>query len=267
MPLLKILLRQRYSLSFFTTTLLMGLTTQPSLAFSITYSGSIEDRDIVQTYTLPNQSKGTTTLRPGFVQSLPRGGTPSLLALLNSNFRSWTFNPARNDLDGSFDIQIYDAIYDPTTTPEPATGAKLQLQYIPGSDIFDPTPARNNLHWIQRVISNHSRAGHGINQNSIDIAFGASNPFYDTTFGLQPFDERTFYDRSTREASEDHSWLAELYLVDLTEPQQVTIYNGIQWGWENKVEPVPEPLTMLGAAAALGYGAILKRKYSKNTES
>lgn len=32
------------------------------------------------------------------------------------------------------------------------------------------------------------------------------------------------------------------------------------------VVPVPEPLTMLGAAAALGYGAILKRKYSKNTE-
>jgi hypothetical protein len=31
-------------------------------------------------------------------------------------------------------------------------------------------------------------------------------------------------------------------------------------------QPVPEPLTMLGAAAALGYGAILKRKYSKNTE-
>jgi hypothetical protein len=33
------------------------------------------------------------------------------------------------------------------------------------------------------------------------------------------------------------------------------------------VEPVPEPLTMFGAAAALGYGAILKRKYSKNTKS
>lgn len=33
------------------------------------------------------------------------------------------------------------------------------------------------------------------------------------------------------------------------------------------VQPVPEPLTMFGAAAALGYGAILKRKYSKNTES
>jgi len=33
------------------------------------------------------------------------------------------------------------------------------------------------------------------------------------------------------------------------------------------VRPVPEPLTMFGAAVALGYGAILKRKYSKNTES
>ena len=33
------------------------------------------------------------------------------------------------------------------------------------------------------------------------------------------------------------------------------------------VEPVPEPLTMFGAAAALGYGALLKRKYSKKIES
>lgn len=33
------------------------------------------------------------------------------------------------------------------------------------------------------------------------------------------------------------------------------------------VQPVPEPLTMLGAATALGYGAILKRKSSKKTVS
>jgi hypothetical protein len=33
------------------------------------------------------------------------------------------------------------------------------------------------------------------------------------------------------------------------------------------VQPVPEPLTIFGAATALGYGAILKRKYSKKTES
>lgn len=33
------------------------------------------------------------------------------------------------------------------------------------------------------------------------------------------------------------------------------------------VQPTPEPLTMFGAATALGYGAILKRKYSKKIES
>jgi hypothetical protein len=33
------------------------------------------------------------------------------------------------------------------------------------------------------------------------------------------------------------------------------------------VQPVPEPLTIFGAATALGYGAIFKRKYSKKTES
>ena len=32
-------------------------------------------------------------------------------------------------------------------------------------------------------------------------------------------------------------------------------------------EPVPEPLTIFGTAIGLGYGAILKRKYSKNIES
>jgi hypothetical protein len=33
------------------------------------------------------------------------------------------------------------------------------------------------------------------------------------------------------------------------------------------VEPVPEPLTILGAATALGYGAILKRQSFKNKKS
>jgi len=33
------------------------------------------------------------------------------------------------------------------------------------------------------------------------------------------------------------------------------------------VQPVPEPLTILGAATAIGYGALLKRKSSKKTVS
>jgi hypothetical protein len=41
-------------------------------------------------------------------------------------------------------------------------------------------------------------------------------------------------------------------------------------GWDlqvNASHSVPEPLTMLGAATALGYGALLKRKYSENKKS
>jgi len=42
---------------------------------------------------------------------------------------------------------------------------------------------------------------------------------------------------------------------------------GTAYGSGGDVVPVPEPLTMFGTAAALGYGAILKRKYSKKIES
>ena len=37
--------------------------------------------------------------------------------------------------------------------------------------------------------------------------------------------------------------------------------------YETEYESVPEPLTMFGAAAALGYGALLKRQSSKNKKS
>jgi hypothetical protein len=52
--------------------------------------------------------------------------------------------------------------------------------------------------------------------------------------------------------------------------QELTVFRwqpGQSLAFGSDVVPVPEPLTMFGAAAALGYGAILKHKYSKNTES
>jgi hypothetical protein len=42
---------------------------------------------------------------------------------------------------------------------------------------------------------------------------------------------------------------------------------GTAYGYGGDVVPVPEPLTIFGAATALGYGAIFKRKYSKKIES
>lgn len=260
-------LRQRYSLSFLTTTLLIALTTQSSLAFSISPLGSIgatQNWDPDESYTLTNQRTGITRLNPTTVQSLTRGGTTSFLSALYLSFPTWTFKPASNDLAGSFVVQIYDAIGTPNRV-----GAQLRLQYIPG--INDPTPSGNNLHWIQRVFDNHNitnNPGHGNFENVIDIGSGVTNPFYDTTFGVRPFDERTFFDSPGRtDAGNNHSWLAELYLVDhQANSQNVTIYNGVQWGWNNEV--VPEPLTIFGSGMGLGLGVLFKKhSREKNKKS
>ena len=272
---LKILLRQKYFLSCFTTTLLIALTTQSSLAFSINPLGpvgAIENWDPDESYTLADGRRGTTTLNPTTVRSITRGGTAGFLAKLRRDFSTWTFNSAPNDLVGSFNVRTYDA--EGKISPDAYVGANLLLEYVPG--FGDPLPfVGGSLHWIQRVVNNHSTITkqHGDNADIIDVTLGVDTPFYDTLTpaeiiaGRLPFDG-VFSDFTTRpDPDQDHDWSAELYLVRETSPRQVTIYNGVQWGWKNRVESgtesVPEPLTMLGAAAALGYGVILKRKSSK----
>ncbi|WP_026098655.1 PEP-CTERM sorting domain-containing protein [Kamptonema formosum] len=58
----------------------------------------------------------------------------------------------------------------------------------------------------------------------------------------------------------NHYWSAELYLVEPTAPKQVTIYNGISWGWKNEV--VPEPTTVMGSGLGMTmmFGAWLNKK-------
>jgi hypothetical protein len=266
----EILLRQKYSLSFLTTTLLITLTTQSSLAFSINPLRSvtpIENWDTEERYTLPDHSKGITTL--GSLRSLTRGGTTAFLGTLSRNFSSWNFNSASNDLEGSFDVLGYDAI-----GRDGVVGGALGLEYKPGAG--DPTPQDNTLHWIQRVFSNHKLPdikdeNHGKFEDIIDIGFGVTTPFYDALTdeeiksGKPPLPEGIFSDFSRRgDIDKNHSWLAELYLVEQTAPRQVTIYNGIGWDWGNRVEPVPEPLTIFGSGMGLGLGVLFKKKVQGN---
>ena len=269
----ELLLRQRYAVSFLTTTLLIALTTQSSLAFSINTlkSGTpVEDWDTEQRYTLSDQRKGITTLGP--LTSLTKGGSPSFLRTLKQSFPSWIFNSVANDLKGSFDVSVYDAVGGPR-----AAGAALLLKYKPGAG--DPTPQSNSLHWIQRVFSNHKLPelpgmdNHNQFEDTIDIGSGVTNPFFDTLTdeeirqGKTPVEEGVFADLSLREASRDHTWVAELYLVEQTAPQQVTIYNGIRWDWGNKVEPVPEPLTIFASGISLGFGVLFKKTLKGTEES
>jgi len=257
----KILLRQKCFLSFFATTLLISLTTQSSLAFSINPLGPVGATQIWdpdESYTLANQSTGITRLSPTAVRSITRGGTIGFLGTLRRTFPTWNFNSASNDLTGSFEVTIYDAI-----GTSSSVGADFFLLYTPGAG--DPTPGGNSLNWIQRVVNNHNNSNniHGSNADIIDNNSRLSDPYYYASI-TSPFQERAFDDTPSRpDPDKDHNWLAELYLVEETAPQTVTIYNGIQWGWENRVQSVPEPLTIFGTGAALGFGALFKKQSRK----
>lgn len=269
MLLLKTFLRLKYSLNFFTTTLLISLTTQSSLAFNITppRHGPTGER-----YTLENQTKGFARRNPTDLISITRGGTIGFLETLRREFPTWTFNSAPNDLAGRFDVYMYSGLatigYSNDYQKVELVGGNLELNYIPG--IGDPEPTSSSLRWIQRVLySNYTITWDGSYEDFIDVGSEAIDPFYDLLGSTPPFFE-SFASRS--DLNKNHTWLAELYLVNQTAPNQVTIYNGVQWGWESRVESVPdqsvpEPLTILGAATALGYGGILKRQYFKKKKS
>jgi hypothetical protein len=249
-------LRQRYSLSFLTTTLLIALTTQSSLAFSLT-PVAVGDWVPRQDYSLPNRNlKGFTTLNPLTVKSLPKGGTEKFLEKLKMEFPMWIFKSADNDLAGSFEVGKNFAIGSSTEV-----GGALWLQYFPGAG--DPTPEGNTLHWIQRITNNHSKKTerHGDNADQIDITPEDQAPYFDLSHVST---EESFVDRSSRrDPDQNHTWSAELYLVEETAPKTVTIYNGVQWGWKNEV--VPEPLTIFGSGIGLGLGVLFK-KYSRKQE-
>jgi hypothetical protein len=255
--------QQRYSLSFFTTTLLIALTTESSLAFSITPPTEYLP---VENYTTPT-NVGIVQLNPVNVISITRGGTTEFLQTLNQAFQDWTFNSAPNDLVGTFYLQTYRA-----TTMDgsiPLVGGELMLFYIPGDG--DPI-LDDSLKWIQRVVNNHSLSPnvHGNNADIIDNVTednpNPDAPYYPYNTESQGF--RTFADWSSRpDQTQNHNWLAELYLVKQTAPKQVTIYNGIQWGWTNVTwgstnpitQPVPEPLTIFASGVCLGFGALFKK--------
>lgn len=274
---------QHYFSVLLTTPLLVALTSQSGLGFSVNLPAATPDSPcrldsfycVTRTYSAPSFGRVTTTLAP--ISRLPIGGTAALLNLLNSSIwaqNGWTFQRARLPLLGSFDIKVYKAAADPN---QPAVGADFQMLYNPGSNSFRQDPTGNNVHWIQRVVSNHAitsarpRAidrGHGTNEDKIDVFQGQTipaftnvfNPFYDNI--LNPFYDsfgdatsNIFRDFPNRDdIKENHTWSAQLYLVELTAPKTVTIYNGISWGWSNTfTPPPPPPPTPIGGSGGGGF--------------
>jgi len=251
------------------TTPVIAFSSSSVLAFSITPTqpGATEIYDAEEEYII-NEQEGITRLNPLSVTELPRGGTAGLLELLNTEFvpNGWTFQTADNDLAGSFNITNYNAVGTPSTV-----GAIFDLDYVPQG--VDPiTRGNTRLHWIERIFNNHPITGsHGDNDNAI-IGGIQTNPFTDpgrlfydfTVFSATP--PRFVAAPRRPDPDKSHQWNAELYLVsiDITNPNTVTIYNGIRWGWTNTIsEPlsVPEPSSVLGLLALGTFGAISTLKH------
>ncbi len=269
---------QRYLLVWLTTPLLVILTSKSSLAFSITLPPGPDSPCTLssfycssQSYTATNFGTVATNVKP--ISILPLGGTDAFFNLLTSSVwatNGWTFQKAQQNLQGSFDIKVYKPYAQPdnpnTLGNDSAVGANIQILYSPvGTD-----PQGSNVHWIQRVVSNHAITtsfdptqtqiqiidqGHGTTEKKIDVVQQQTqpnfvylanpqkqtfNPFYNT-FSLYA-NQTSFEDFSTRpDITDNNDWSAQLYLVQETAPKTVTIYNGIKWGWQNKFTPPSSP--------------------------
>ncbi|MFB2897470.1 hypothetical protein ACE1CI_31520 [Aerosakkonemataceae cyanobacterium BLCC-F50] len=245
------------------TTLLVALTEQSTIAFTITppQPGANGNYNPLAPYNLSNGTGETfldtyllwypDTWRDisGGVTEIARGGTRGLLNLLQPFVdRGWTFNVAPNNLKGSFEI-LHNYACQPTTNcgiedfpgdfDQGSVGSHFRLNYRPGTN----DPYGNNVHWIQRVISSYTEDSEQKPSDSLDIDPGQDNPYYDfdSTATTDYFIDTPY----TVNPRINHYFVAELYLVEQTATRRVgsknvgdvTIYNGIRWGWKNRFTP------------------------------
>ncbi|WP_377473653.1 MAG: hypothetical protein P2A85_15720 [Microcoleus anatoxicus] len=270
-------------LIFLATPLLVAFTSQSAMGFSLSFAEK-GARDLYipklsTTYTDGNDEiTVSTTLSPPHVTELPLGGTRILnqlldayrLATLNNSAQTkiWNFTKANKALRGNLQVLQYFActVQIPCRYPNlpniqqqiPPTltgvGGGIELNYVRGQG-----ETTQDFRWIQWINTNHAsyvkpHKDPAAKAKYLDIdLLNQDTPFY-------PGGNTRLADKSYRiDFLEEHYWLAEAYLVGtstfnttdkigriITETN-VTIYNGIRWGWKNKVtrrrkQPVPIPV-------------------------
>ncbi|OYE03111.1 hypothetical protein [Nostoc sp. 'Peltigera membranacea cyanobiont' 232] len=255
------MIKQQYFLAFLATNLLVALTNQSAMGFTLkSGNGAINYYNPTVPYVIDANTRGTTFLSPRYVAPIQLGGTRAFLNMLKNDvrWRGWDFISSKKNLYGNFEISDYYgcgsqtncAKQRPNDTIRGGVGAYIDIKYNPKKT--DPEPGQGKIHWIQHIVNNHasfdehqstsSEGLHGVPYDGIDIRpFQNVNPYYP---GGTEF---SFYDRPYRpDAKNPHTWFAELYLVEETAEREVTIYNGIRWGWINKVyrrkNPLPIPI-------------------------
>ncbi|VXD22749.1 conserved hypothetical protein [Planktothrix serta PCC 8927] len=271
---MKISLRQLLFVGF-VSTFTVTLTERSTVAFTLVPAqpGATSNWRPVSPYliqdNLGNFYEGSTEVDTRlWMQPISPGGTGTFKITLGlwataseRGFFGWNFQPAEQELKGSFDIVNYLAcgysvlcgIENPGE-PDPrdnGVGATFYLKYRPAPDDPQPGQQGRQLHWIQMV-----RANYGVGFPGgpilpglpfIDNLAKRDDPYYDTAAFPGEAGEDFFMDRpySPGEiaALSENYFEAELYLVEETTPvgnpvREVTIYNGIKWGWINKISPI-----------------------------
>ncbi|MSN26306.1 MAG: hypothetical protein GJV46_10620 [Geobacter sp.] len=246
-------------INFYKTTILALLIILADIncvsAFNIVPELSASQKSFVPsiTYETDDGIHGIITRQPIAFASIVRGGSDDFLKALESDFppsKGWKFIPAKEDLQGSFAVSAYYVFFD-----NRIGGGGISFDYIPGEG--DPVSSnKKELHWIQRIISNHKRrSSHGTSEDRIAVRSPSDSksgvPFFDVviksaqhnppqTLALPPHFE---YDVHKNDPENDHEWKSETYLasIDKKDPKKVTIYNGVTWGWQNKVNKADLP--------------------------
>ena len=197
----------------------------------------------------------TVRLTPDPVTYLNAATAPMQTAL-TASFPTWKFVFSQAGLAGTMTIDQYKA-----TSKGPHNGGGLiDLTYTRDED--DPLIA--HLFWIQLVTTNRPLGG----ADSPYIDPWPNDdllPFYWTR--LEDLDARTaqtyrFFDNSSRTAAahpELITWRGDLMLASWEDDnvQNVTVYDGIRWGWN--LQTVPEPASWLLVLIAIASLVLAKR--------
>ncbi|WP_377473716.1 MAG: hypothetical protein P2A85_15880 [Microcoleus anatoxicus] len=220
----------------------------------------------------PDQPFNLSKSNP-FVSEIKRGGTDTFLTTLSTTYNKatgWSFKKGK-DLKGSFNVRLQypcgidtdcglglinpppkgTSKQDPTTKVLGGIGSTISLNYVPlkGSKRQPDPKNSQNLYWIQRITTNYpylvGSVGNTISYiDNININNGRNRftPYYGFGNSILPnglFEDRHYRPSNVINLLRDYFWTAELYLAQSNPKnvQEVTIYNGVKWGWNYPEKP------------------------------
>jgi hypothetical protein len=180
----------------------------------------------------------TITLNPDPVTYLA-AATSSIKAALTAEFPVWNFTYS-SGLSGTLNINEYKA----TSAGAHNGGGLLDATYTRAAS--DPLIA--DLFWIQMVVTNVPLGGGSVTGYIDPRPNDDSLPFYPDVDYNKTATTFSFFDTSRRSCGSHPgfiTWRGELMLAswDGSDPGNVTVYDGIRWGWDLKC--VPEPTSVV----------------------